>query len=263
MRRNARIECRTMSRVQRWNEILDRLAESGEIEVIDVATDLEVSPSTIRRDLQQLESQGLLSRTHGGAMPVGSFHELPLRYRGERRHEEKKRIAKEATKKVTENLVVGLTGGTTTTEIARAIAETHGLTIVTNAINIAAELTIRPNLKLVVTGGVARSRSYELAGPIAEETLRDLNLDLLFAGVDGISVEKGLTTHHETEARTNMAMISSAAHVVVVTDSSKLGKVTFSAICGISKIDELITDTDADPEQVEKLREAGVTVTTV
>lgn len=252
-----------MSRVQRWNEILDRLAETGEIDVIDVATDLGVSPSTIRRDLQQLEGQGLLSRTHGGAIPVGSFSELPLRYRRERRHEDKLRIAKEAARKVTENLVLGLTGGTTTTEVARAIAETNGLTVVTNAINIAADLTIRPNLKLVVTGGVARSRSYELAGPIAEQTLRDLNLDLLFAGVDGISVERGLTTHHETEALTNKAMIESAARVIVVADSSKLGKVTFSAICPITDIDELITDSDADAEEVEKLRAAGVTVTTV
>ena len=95
--------------------------------------------------------------------------------------------------------MIGLTGGTTTTEVAREVVD-RGMTVVTNALNIASELAVRPNIKLVLTGGVARPESYELVGPLAEQTLGDLHLDIAFVGADGISAAMGVTTHHESEA---------------------------------------------------------------
>ena len=103
---------------------------------------------------------------------------------------------------------VGLTGGTTTTEVARVLASRNELTVVTNALNIAAELAVRPNLKLVVTGGVARSASYELVGPLADATLQGIYVDLAFVGVDGIDAARGLTTQNEVEAATNRGLIA-------------------------------------------------------
>jgi DeoR family transcriptional regulator of aga operon len=134
---------------------------------------------------------------------------------------------------------------------------------VTNALNIASELAVRPNLKLVVTGGVARSKSYELVGPLAEQVLADLNLDIVFIGVDGIDPTAGLTTHHEIEAHTNRALIERAQRVVVVADSSKIGRVAFARICELEGVHEMITDAGADPGIVERISEAGVEVTTV
>ena len=122
---------------------------------------------------------------------------------------------------------------------------------------------MRPNLKLVVTGGVARPESYELVGPLAEGALATLNLDLVLVGVDGISVDEGFTTHHEVEAHTNHALIDRARRVVVVADSSKLGQVAFARICGVDDVDELITDSDAAPDEVEAVRAAGLEVTLV
>ena len=101
---------------------------------------------------------------------------------------------------------------------------------------------MRPNLKLVVTGGVARPESYELVGPLAEATLSGLYLDIVLVGVDGIAARAGLTTHHEVEAHTNRALIARARRVVVVADSSKIGQVAFARICGLDPVDELITD---------------------
>ena len=124
-------------------------------------------------------------------------------------------------------MAVGLTGGTTATEVGRALAGRQKLTIVTNALNIASELAVRPGIKLITTGGVARSQSYELSGPIAEASLTGLNLNVAFIGVDGIDAQAGCTTHHEVEAHTNAVMIGCARRVVVVADSSKLGKVAF------------------------------------
>jgi DeoR family transcriptional regulator of aga operon len=252
-----------MRQAERLAVILERLSRNGGVGVTELASELESSPATVRRDLRLLEEQRLLSRTHGGAIAHGVLYELPLRYRSARYGEEKRHIAAAAAALVTEGMVVGLTGGTTTTEVARELSDRRRLTIVTNSLSIAAELAIRPNLKLVVIGGVARPESYELIGPLAEASLGELNLDVAIVGVDGISVRAGLTTHHETEAGTNRALIDRAARTVVVADSSKIGRTAFARIVDVTRVDELITDNAADPAELARLREARVTVTAV
>src|SRR5436309_2380550 len=234
-----------MRQTDRLSSILERLAADGSVAVGELASRLGASAATVRRDLQLLEEQRMLARTHGGAVARDVLYELPLRYKAARYQEEKKRIAAEAAARVSDGAVVGFTGGTTTTEVARRIVDRRGITVVTNALNIAGELAIRPDLKLVVTGGTARAESYELVGPVAEQAMERLNLDMAFVGVDGIAVEAGLTTHHEVEAHTNRSMIDRARHVVVVTDSSKLGRIAFAQICPIDRVDELITDDGA------------------
>ena len=252
-----------MRQSERLSAILEALANDGSVGVADLATQLDVSAATVRRDLEFLEHQRMLTRTHGGAVAQGVLYELPLRYKSARHQEEKKRIAAEAATRVADGVAIGLTGGTTTTEVARAVIDRQRLTVVTNALNIASELAIRPNLKLVVTGGYARPESYELVGPLAEQALAGLNLDVVFLGVDGISPTAGITTHHEVEAHTNLALIERARHVVVVTDSSKIGLVAFAQICPIDRVHEVITDAGADRGLLAELREAGVDVVTV
>jgi DeoR family transcriptional regulator of aga operon len=248
---------------QRLSAILERLTADGSVGVVELARALDVSAATVRRDLQLLEGQRLLDRTHGGAVPQGVLYELPLRYKSARQAAEKKRIAAEAASRVGDGWAIGLGGGTTTTEVARALVDQPQLTIVTNALNIASEIAVRPNLKLVVTGGVARLESYELVGPIAEASLEGLNLDMVFMSVDGISARAHLTTHHEVEAGTDRALIARADRVTVVADSSKIGKITFARICALDQVDELITDVGADPAEVAALQEQGLTVTLV
>lgn len=252
-----------MRREERVSAILERLADGGSVGVVELAKELQVAPATIRRDLAILEQQRLLIRTHGGAVAHAVCYELSLRYKGVRYVEEKRRIAREAASRVTEGMAVGLTGGTTTIEVARALADRQRLTIVTTALNIAAELAVRPNLKLVVTGGVARTNSYELCGPMAEAGLAGLNLDIAFVGVDGIAIPAGCTTPHEFEAHSNGAMIQRANRVVVVADSSKIGRVAFARICDLSLVDELISDESAGADAVRRLTEAGIRVTLV
>jgi DeoR family transcriptional regulator, aga operon transcriptional repressor len=252
-----------MQQPERLGAILERLSANGTISVADLAASFDVSPATIRRDLRLLDSQRLLERTHGGAMSQGVLYELPLRYKGARQREQKLRIAREAASRVPDGAAIGLTGGTTTTEVARALVDRQTLTVVTNALNIASELAVRPNLKLVVTGGVARPESYELVGPIAEASLEGLNLDIVFLAVNGISPHAGLTTHHEVEAGTDRALLERARQVIVVADSSKIGKVAFARICQLADVDELITDDEADAEALAALREGGTAVTTV
>jgi DeoR family transcriptional regulator of aga operon len=250
-----------MRQQDRLGFVLERLSSQGSVDVAGLAADLGVSQASVRRDLQLLESQQLLTRTHGGAVASGVLYELPMRYRGGQRHDAKRAIARCAVSLLgSEVSSVGLNGGSTTTEVARALASQSGLRVVTNALNIAAELAVRSNIELVVCGGSARSESYELVGPLAEMTLANINLDVAVIGVDGVSVQAGLTTHHEVEAQTNRALLSTAARVIVVADSSKIGRRGFARIAEVRAADDLVTDAEARDDDVRDLERAGVRV---
>ena len=158
--------------------------------------------------------------------------------------------------------VVGLTGGTTTTELARVLSDRNGITIVTNALNIASELVLRSTIRLVVIGGSARHASYELVGPSAESMLSRYHLDLAFIGTDGVTLAAGCTTHDEMEAQTDLAFLDRSKRVVVVADSSKLGRSAFAHICDLSEVDDLITDNEANPDLLKEVADAGVHVMT-
>jgi DeoR family transcriptional regulator of aga operon len=251
----------TLRRADRVSTILGRLAHDGSVDAGRLADEFAVSAATIRRDLQMLADQKLLSRTHGGAVAADIEYELPVRYRGGRYREQKRAIARCAAARLPHGpLTIGLTGGTTTHEVARLVAERFDLTVVTNALDIAVELAMRPRLKLIMTGGVSRTQSYELVGPLADQILAGLNIGVAVVGVDGISVRGGLTTHDEVEAHTDHAMISRAARVIVVADGSKVGQDCLARICPVTDVSELITDASADPATLDALRRAGLTV---
>lgn len=249
-----------MRKLDRLSVILEQLVGNGSASVDELAGLLGVSGATVRRDLRQLADQHLLVRTHGGAAVEAVSYELPMRYRSGRHSEQKRRIGSAAAELVPDRGVAGISGGTTTTEVARALASRTDLTIVTNALNIAAELAVRPNIRLVVTGGISRSASFELVGPVSEQTLASYNLDIAVVGTDGIDSSAGCTDHDDVEARTNAILVRQARRCVVVADSSKLGQVKFARICPITAVDVLITDSDADEAQLARLRDAGVDI---
>ncbi len=263
-----------MRRHERLNVVLESLAERGTLSVDEIAARFDVSAATARRDLDDLATQQLVTRTRGGAIAQSVTYDLPLRYKSVRQTEEKQRIGAAAAALVTPGAVVGFNGGTTTTVVARALATRADLnvdssvgrpafTVVTNALNIANELTVRSHIKIVVLGGVARPQSYELIGPIASRALEDLTMDLLILGVNAISPTDGAAAKHEGEAQINHEMVTRARRVVVVADGSKLGRHAFCRICGLSSVDLLLTDTGADPSVVAQFRDAGVKVQTV
>ncbi len=251
----------TLRRADRVSAILERVAGQGSVDAGHLADEFGVSAATIRRDLQVLEDQKLLARTHGGAVAVDVAYELPVRYRVGHHREEKALIARRAAALLPRgNLTLGLSGGTTTHMLARLLAERVDLTVVTNALNIAAELALRPRLKLIMTGGVSRTQSYELVGPIADQALAGLNMQVAVVGVDGISARGGLTTHDEIEAHTNATMVHRAGKVMVVADGSKVGRNCLARICPITDVAVLVTDASADPDGVEAIRRAGTEV---
>ena len=255
-----------MSRHDRHSAILDIVMDEGSVHIDDIITRLGVSAATARRDLDHLADQQLVSRTRGGAIANPTSTEPPLRYRTSKMADEKTRIAKAAAALVHPGDSIGLNGGTTTTEVAREIALLPALTdpevpvtLVTNAVNIANEMAVRQCVRVVVTGGIARARSFELTGPLASLILPSISVGTLFLGVEGLD-ERGAYAQHDGEAAINAALVEAAEHIVIVCDSSKLGRTAFALICPTSGIDTVITDDGACADQVEALRRAGVQV---
>lgn len=245
--------------------IIERLTESGSLTLEGLSGELRVSPATIRRDLAELEDQQLLRRTHGGARLIEVGHdseiELPVQLKDGQFREAKRLIARATARLIPPGRhVVAIGGGTTTTEVARLLSTRHDFTIVTNSLTTATQLAARPTLRVIMTGGVMRPHSHELVGVLAENTFQAINIGTAVLGVDGMTAVRGATTHDETEARTNGAMVGHAQRVIVVADGSKIGRVTLASVAGIDRIDDLVTDSSADIGELEAIRAAGTRV---
>lgn len=258
-----------MTQQQRLNAVLDLVSRRGNVTIAEVVDELGVSTATVRRDLTLLAEQRLVIRTHGGASALGSGYELPLHYKIARQAEAKRAIARAVGDLVAPGQAVGLNGGTTTTEVARVLGWSErltpasgvpGVTIVTNALNIAYELSVREHVRIVVTGGVPRRLSYELVGPLVGASLRDFSLDLAVLGVDGLTAAFGATTVHEGEAEASRQIAAAARRVVIAADSTKLGRTTFARICPLDAIDTLVTDAPPPADLAADLAAAGVEV---
>lgn len=258
-----------MTRHERWNALLELLADAGRLTVEEASARMNVSAATIRRDFDQLAQQQMLTRTRGGAVAQSVSYDLPLRYKAARHATEKQRIAAATAELAKPGSVIGLNGGTTTSEVARVLAtraDLHAegaapaITIVTNALNIGNELAVRPHVKIVLTGGVPRPQSYELTGPLATGLFDRVTLDVAILGVNGVDARHGATCHNEGEAEVNRRMAERADQVVVVADGSKVGHRAFARICDVTEIDVLVTDAPVDEKDVAAFTEAGVQV---
>jgi DeoR family transcriptional regulator of aga operon len=249
---------------ERQRAILEMVNRDGRVLVIDLARQFHTSQVTIRKDLEILHTRGRVHRTHGGALPAreSALEDPTLREKEKLHRKEKLRIAAAAARMVTEGQVVILDSGTTTTAIARALRNFQNLTIITNAVNIAAELS-GSALEVILTGGSLRKNSFSLVGPIAEETLHKLNADILFLGVDGFDVHYGLSTPNLLEAKVNRAMIEISRTSVAVCDSSKFGKRSLSLIAPPSSLHHVITDSGIPRAELTALKKSGLEVTVV
>jgi len=249
---------------ERRRAILEIVNREGRVLVLDLARRFETSQVTVRKDLEALHAHRLIHRTHGGALPArdGALEDPTLREKEKLHHQEKVRIAGAAARMVQEGQVIILDSGTTTTEIARTLRTFRKLTIVTNAVNIAAELS-GTAVDVILTGGTLRKNSFSLVGPIAEETLHRLSADLLFLGVDGFDVHYGLTTPNLLQAKVNKVMVEVAKHTVAVCDSSKFGRRSLSLIVPPSALHEVVTDRGVPKSDLRVLKQVGIEVTLV
>ena len=249
---------------ERRREVLGILQRDGRVLVKDLARHFRTSQITIRKDLEFLDGQGVIQRTHGGALPLqsGTLFDPTLREKEKLHRKQKMQIAQAAARLVEEGQSVVLDSGTTTTAIARELKEKAKLTVITNAINIAAELA-GTHIDLILTGGMLRKNSFSLVGPLAERVLRQLSADILFLGVDGFDTKAGLFTPNLLESEVNRAMVEISRRTVAVCDSSKFGRRSLCNIMPVNMVHEVITDKLIPRSDLQALKDAGVKVTLV
>lgn len=248
-------------RAWRLAAVLHQLEEHRAVSSAELSGSLGVSVATVRRDLADLADRRLLTRTHGGATRVEGHDELPIVLRHARCRDAKRAIAQAVLGQLPADLhVVALSGGSTTAFVARALAWRRDLTVVTNSLTVATVLGARPRVRVLMTGGVLRPRSLELVGLLAENSFAAVNVQVAILGADGVSAAYGCTTHDETEARTNHAMVLRARRTVVVADGSKVGQVALSQMVPSDDVDVLVTDASADAAELGAIRATGVRV---
>jgi len=241
--------------------ILNKLDANGLVEINALVEELAVSGMTIRRDLIELEKEGLLRRVHGGAVNSrGRSYEPALRVRSSRNIQAKQKIGKYAAELVEEGDAIALDVGSTTMEIAKNLPSSYNLTILTSSLLIANELYNQPLFRVVLSGGIIRREEGSLIGDLAVSAYKGLYIDKLFLGLGGIGKGVGLTEYNWEDVLVKKAMIKSAKEIYVVADSSKFNRTAFVSIANFDEIHHLITDRMPEKEILSELQNAGVTL---
>lgn len=246
---------------ERRQAIIDRARRSGRVEVASLATSFDVTPETIRRDLTELERQGVLRRVHGGAIPVERFRSEPaVAEKASRMAEQKHRIAGAALAYVPEGGTVLLDSGTTTQALAEILPGGGELTVVTNSAPLALTLATRPALNLLMIGGRVRGRTLANVDEWALRALDELRVDIAFVATNGISIDRGLTTHDQSEAAVKRAMVRSGRRVILLADHTKLGSEHLIRFASPGDLDVWVTDDAVEETAVKPFVEHGVEV---
>lgn len=233
---------------ERKNEILNELKRTGKVKVIDLATQFNVSEETIRRDLIQLEEQGLLKKVYGGAI-LANFQtgEPPFMQRTTVNQEAKIKIGKKAVELISDGDVIVIDVGTTTVELARCIQSKKNITILTNSIPVSAVLTESLNQQkftgeIILLGGQIDPKQQSVSGRLTEQVLNQFNINKAFISAGGVSIQNGVSNYHLNETMVSRTMVEVSKQIILLTDYSKFGIDTFCKICPLEKIDAIVCD---------------------
>ncbi len=250
---------------QRYKEITAFLEQKGSAKTSELCSLLNASRETVRRDLETMESRGMLRRIHGGAMTVQGSLEGAAYTSFEKRRQEhpdsKEAVAQAAASLIREGQSVALDSGTTSLALARVLKQRfHSLTVVTNSLAVANELADAEGITLVMTGGIYRADEKAFVSDIATLIFSKINVDTFFLTTCGISVERGVTYQRMDEIAVQNKMMEGAERTIVIADSSKLGVNSLVRMCGIDRISMIVTDPDISQEQRGAFEQAGVRV---
>ncbi|MET3684111.1 DeoR family fructose operon transcriptional repressor [Alkalibacillus flavidus] len=246
---------------ERKELIHNYIVEYHRASVQQLCNAFNVSESTIRRDLSELEQEHRIKRTHGGAIPIESVNFEPtITEKADRFLDEKQAIAKQAVRYIQEGDTILVDAGTTTLSLIHEIKQFQSLTVVTNSVVHAELLKDSPQLEVIVPGGRLRHETQALVGPLTDQTLSFLHVDTAFIGTNGVDLKDGLTTPNLIEASTKRLMIEQSSDVIVLADHSKFDKVTFAKFADIDVIHRCITDEHVDSRYIAEFDQRGVTL---
>jgi len=254
--------------VERRQRVADFIERNGRATVDELSRHFKVSTATARRDLGHLSQLGVIERAHGGAVSKRVRHdhglsEPPVPSRASLQLDEKRRIGQAAARHVTDGDVIIISAGTTTAAMVPHLADRRGLTVMTNALNVATVLAAYRAITVVILGGVLRHDQLSMSGALTEEALKNLRADKLFMGTPAIHVDYGLSAPDLSEVQSGRALIAAVNDVFVLCDHTKFGKVATMRVAGIEVASCIITDPGTSAAEVDGLRASGVGVETV
>jgi len=248
-------------KAERLNEIHAQVNEQGRATVLDLSERFGVSEATIRRDLEELHSQGLLRRTHGGAVrAITAPREPPMIMRLSEHPEEKARIGAHAAGMIKDGETIFLGSGTTVLEVARHLPSEIRLTVITNSLPVVNQMVEYSDVKLIVIGGMLRQSELSMVGHVAEHAVGEFRADRAFMGMYAIDTQCGFTNEYPPELLTDRAILSIARQVVILADNSKFGRVSSMLVSPIQAAHVIITDTRTPQDYVDELRQMNITV---
>lgn len=246
---------------ERYEKIVRLVNQRGGIRVSELSEICEVTEETIRRDLDKLEQAGRLQRSHGGAVSIREQQpEIPYFEREITSMEEKKRIAQEAIKYIKPNDRIILDASTTAWYMASIVPDIT-MTVLTNSIKVAMELSAKEKIEVISTGGILAPRSLSYVGPLAERSLDLYHVDKAFISCKGVHMIRGISESNELQALIKKKMIGITDKVFLLADYSKFGVQAFTRVAGINQLDEIVTDDKVDTQYIEQLEEQSVKVT--
>ena len=252
-----------MLQEERQQLILQWLKQNQSVRIAELCKHLNVTRETVRRDLYELEQRGLLKKVHGGAVLAKTNVEPPHAKRSVSNIDEKAAIAVAASSFVEDDDAIYIDLGTSTLLFAQQLLGKKGITVITNALLVALELSKNPDAKVILSGGELRSGELSLSGPIARKSLEHLYVDKAFIGVGGLSFESGFTDYHLGEAEVRQLMLKNAKEKYALLDYSKMNVTAFAKFAELEDIDVVITDSEAPQSTLRQLEEKGLQVVVV
>jgi DeoR/GlpR family transcriptional regulator of sugar metabolism len=245
---------------ERRKIILEKLNEQQRVTIKELSKEIKVSEATLRTDLTKMERDGLLQRTHGGAMLVENLDtEISFSTRERKNKNEKCSIAKKAVELISDGQCITLDASSTALELARILKDMQiRLTVVTSGINTALELHDHPDITVILLGGIVKRGSYSLEGSLGINILNQINIDIMFTSANGFSFESGLTDFSVYEVELKKAMVNASKKVVALLDHSKINKNSIATFASLNQIDTLITNYVMKDSEIKKLKEQNI-----
>ncbi|MFY4775168.1 DeoR/GlpR family DNA-binding transcription regulator [Metabacillus sp. RGM 3146] len=247
---------------ERRRMIMEKLHERQRVTVKELSEEIKVSEATLRTDLTKMEEDGLLKRTHGGAILMDTIENETNFYNRERKNKhEKSAIAKKAVELISNGQCIMLDASSTALELARTLKEMQiRLTVVTSGINTALELHDHPSITVILLGGIVKKGSYSLEGSLGVNILSQINIDLMFTSANGFSFEAGLSDFSVYEVELKKAMVNASNKIVALLDHTKINKNSIASFASIDQIDTIITDYALTDSYAEKFDEYNIEV---
>ncbi len=246
------------SSLERQEHLLAFLQERKRVTVDELVSYLEVSPATVRRDLDTLEKQGRIRRFRGGAMLGQAPPELPALQRAQEQAEEKARIGKAAAQLVEDGESIFLGSGTTVLEVAKNLHGKKGITVITNSLLVVNELAHDDDIDTVVIGGMLRHSELSMIGHIAEQALKEVRANKVFMGIRAVDLKNGLTNDFLPETLTDRAILNIGAQIIVLADHTKCGVVSTAFLAPLSAVDVLLSNDKTDKGFLAQLQDRGI-----